>query len=96
MCSVGSGATARSIRSAVTWFWRPKNRRTSVAAGAPAGGDRRQAPRAVPTSAVELMKILARACGYTHLSQFRLHDLVIWKRDVAYLTGVRYGGVVPL
>jgi hypothetical protein len=45
---------------------------------------------------VELMKILARACGYTHLSQFRLHDLVIWKRDVAYLTGVRYGGVVPL
>ena len=48
------------------------------------------------TSAVELMKILARACGHTHLNQFRLHDLVTWKREVAYLTGVRYGGVVPL
>jgi hypothetical protein len=42
------------------------------------------------------MQVLARACGHTHLSQFRKHDLTTWKRDVAYLTGVRYGGVVPL
>ena len=48
------------------------------------------------TSAVELMKILARACGHSHLSQFRRHDLTTWKRDVAYLTGVQYGGVTPL
>jgi glutamate synthase domain-containing protein 2/nitrite reductase/ring-hydroxylating ferredoxin subunit len=45
---------------------------------------------------VELMKILARACGHGHLSGFRLEDLTTWKRDVAYLTGIPYGGVVPL
>ena len=33
-------------------------------------------------SAVELMQVLARACGHTHLNQFRLHDLTTWKRDV--------------
>ncbi len=47
-------------------------------------------------SSVELMQVLARACGHTHLSQFRLHDLTTWKRDVAHLTGVKYGGVTPL
>lgn len=47
-------------------------------------------------ASVELMKVMARACGHTHLNQFRRHDLVTWKRDVAYLTGVTYGGVVPL
>jgi hypothetical protein len=45
---------------------------------------------------VELMQVLARACGHTQLDQFRHHDLTTWKRDVAYLTGVRYGGAVPL
>ncbi|MCP3957649.1 MAG: Rieske 2Fe-2S domain-containing protein [bacterium] len=47
-------------------------------------------------SSVELMQVLARACGHTHLGQFRTHDLTTWKRDVAYLTGVKYGGAVPL
>ncbi len=47
-------------------------------------------------AAVELMKLLARACGHTALDQFRRTDLTTWKRDVAYLTGVAYGGVVPL
>ena len=47
-------------------------------------------------AAVELMEVLAKACGHTHLGQFRLSDLTTWKRDVAYLTGVSYGGVVPL
>ena len=45
---------------------------------------------------VELMKILARACGHGHLNQFCGDDLTTWKRDVAYLTGVGYAGVVPL
>jgi glutamate synthase domain-containing protein 2 len=48
------------------------------------------------TSSVELMKVLARACGHTHLQELRADDLTTWKRDVAYLTGVAYGGVVPL
>jgi len=47
-------------------------------------------------AAVELMEVLARACGHTHLDQFRHSDLTTWKREVAYLTGVRYGGVVTL
>ena len=47
-------------------------------------------------SSVELMKLLARACGHTHLGDFRHEDLTTWKRDVAYLTGVAYGGAVPL
>ena len=47
-------------------------------------------------AATELMKVLNRACGHTHLNQFRRHDLTTWKREVAYLTGVAYGGVVPL
>ncbi len=47
-------------------------------------------------ASVDLMKILARACGHTHLDQFELRDLTTWKRDVAYLTGVPYGGVTPL
>ncbi len=45
---------------------------------------------------VELMQVMARACGHGHLSEFALDDLTTWKRDIAYLTGVRYGGVVPL
>ena len=45
---------------------------------------------------IELMQVLARACGHTHLDQFRQSDLTTWKRDMAYLTGVHYGGVVPL
>jgi glutamate synthase domain-containing protein 2 len=45
---------------------------------------------------VELMKILARACGHAHLNQFCFDDLTTWKRDIAYLTGVNYAGVVPL
>jgi len=40
--------------------------------------------------------VLARACGHARLDQFRREDLTTWKRDVAYLTGVPYGGAVPL
>jgi glutamate synthase domain-containing protein 2/CDGSH-type Zn-finger protein len=47
-------------------------------------------------SVVHLMQTLARACGHTHLQQFCIDDLTTWKRDVAHLTGVRYGGVTPL
>ncbi len=47
-------------------------------------------------ASVDLMKLLARACGHTHLNQMAIDDLTTWKRDVAYLTGVTYAGVVPL
>lgn len=44
-------------------------------------------------ASVELMKILARACGHRHLSDLSVDDLVTWKRDMADLSGVAYGGV---
>jgi glutamate synthase domain-containing protein 2 len=48
------------------------------------------------TASVELMKLLARACGHTHLNQFELEDLTTWKREIALLTGVDFGGIVQL
>lgn len=45
---------------------------------------------------VKLMAVLARACGHRRLADLGVEDLTTWKRDVAYLTGVSYGGVVPL
>ena len=45
---------------------------------------------------VSLMQVLARACGHRRLADFSLDDLTTWKRDVAHLTGVPYGGVTPI
>jgi glutamate synthase domain-containing protein 2/nitrite reductase/ring-hydroxylating ferredoxin subunit len=42
---------------------------------------------------VELMGVLAKACGHDHLSQFTLDDLTTFDRDLSFLSGVRYGGV---
>jgi glutamate synthase domain-containing protein 2/nitrite reductase/ring-hydroxylating ferredoxin subunit len=47
-------------------------------------------------ASVHLMQVLARACGHDHLGKFEAADLTTFDRDMAYLTGVRYGGVVPL
>ena len=46
-------------------------------------------------ASVDLMKILARACGHEHLSEFSVDDLTTWKEAMARLSGVRYAGVVP-
>ena len=45
-------------------------------------------------ASVELMQVLARACGHDHLGGFAVDDLTTFKRDMAGLTGVAYGGVV--
>ncbi|MFQ5650241.1 MAG: glutamate synthase-related protein [bacterium] len=42
---------------------------------------------------VQLMQIMARACGHTHLNQFCQDDITTFKRDLACLAGIRYGGV---
>jgi glutamate synthase domain-containing protein 2/nitrite reductase/ring-hydroxylating ferredoxin subunit len=47
-------------------------------------------------ASAHLMQVLARACGHSHLNQFSLDDLTTYKRDMAYLTGIPYGGVTPL
>jgi hypothetical protein len=38
------------------------------------------------------MQVMARACGHDHLSKFEPDDLVTWKREMADLSGVAYGG----
>jgi glutamate synthase domain-containing protein 2 len=47
-------------------------------------------------TSVELMKILARACGHAHLNQLSVDDLTTWKAEMARLSGVSYGGVGAL
>jgi len=44
-------------------------------------------------SSVELMQVLARACGHRRLSDFNIDDLTTFDRDMAHLTGIEYGGV---
>jgi glutamate synthase domain-containing protein 2/nitrite reductase/ring-hydroxylating ferredoxin subunit len=43
---------------------------------------------------VELMQVLARACGHRHLREFTPDDLTTFKPEMAKLAGVRFGGVV--
>ncbi|MEQ9811530.1 MAG: glutamate synthase-related protein [Azospirillaceae bacterium] len=44
-------------------------------------------------ASTELMQVMARACGHRHLSDFAIDDLTTWKREMADLTGITYGGV---
>jgi glutamate synthase domain-containing protein 2/nitrite reductase/ring-hydroxylating ferredoxin subunit len=44
-------------------------------------------------ASVELMQVLARACGHSHLAEFSLADLTTFHRATAELAGVAYGGV---
>ena len=41
---------------------------------------------------IELMQVLARACGHARLADFCSDDLTSWKREVADLAGIRYAG----
>jgi hypothetical protein len=38
------------------------------------------------------MQILARACGHDHLSGFSQSDLTTWKKEMAELSGIKFGG----
>ena len=42
---------------------------------------------------IELMKILARACGHDHLAKMSRDDLTTWSRDMSALAGIAYAGV---
>jgi len=44
-------------------------------------------------AAVELMQVMARACGHDHLNKLNQHDLATWHREMALLSGVKYSGV---
>jgi len=42
----------------------------------------------------ELMKVIARACGHNDIGKFNQSDLTTFNRDMHYLTGIEYGGVL--
>jgi glutamate synthase domain-containing protein 2 len=44
-------------------------------------------------ASVELMQVMARACGHAHLSEFEHRDLTTWKKDMAEISGVAFGGM---
>jgi glutamate synthase domain-containing protein 2 len=44
-------------------------------------------------SSVELMQLMARACGHQHLNEFTIDDLTTFKTDMAELSGIAFGGV---
>ncbi len=41
---------------------------------------------------VELMKVMARACGHTHLNKFNKHDIASWHKELAELAGIQWSG----
>ncbi len=43
-------------------------------------------------ASVELMQVMARACGHDDLNKFNKDDLATWHRDMALLSGVTYAG----
>ena len=43
-------------------------------------------------ASVDLMQVVARACGHDHLSQFARSDLTSWKKEVAELAGIPFAG----
>ena len=45
------------------------------------------------SASTELMQVIARACGHDHVSKFNQDDLTTWKRDMADLSGVAFGGI---
>ncbi|MBU2994487.1 glutamate synthase-related protein [Octadecabacter sp. 1_MG-2023] len=44
-------------------------------------------------ASVEMMQVLARACGHASLSDLNERDITTWKREMADLSGVRFAGV---
>jgi glutamate synthase domain-containing protein 2/CDGSH-type Zn-finger protein len=44
---------------------------------------------------VELMQVMARACGHDHLCRFHKDDIASWDRDLAELAGIEWSGFSP-
>ena len=44
-------------------------------------------------ASVELMRVLARACGHSALHEFTIDDLTTFDRELSHLAGIAYGGV---
>lgn len=46
-------------------------------------------------ASVDLMKVIARACGHDHLNKFENRDLASWDKDFANLAGIEWSGFSP-
>lgn len=44
-------------------------------------------------ASVDLMKVLARACGHDSLTKFSKNDLTTWKKEMHELSGILFSGV---
>tara|TARA_B110000967_G_scaffold208159_1_gene259456 strand:+ start:1418 stop:2026 length:609 start_codon:yes stop_codon:yes gene_type:complete len=44
-------------------------------------------------ASVDLIQVLARACGHNSLSSFVHRDITTWKKRMTDLSGVRFGGI---
>ena len=44
-------------------------------------------------ASVELMQVLARACGHNDLGDLSHNDITTWKREMADLSGVKFAGI---
>ena len=47
-------------------------------------------------ASVELMQVMARACGHNDLGKFNNNDLATWHREMALLSGVEYSGLMDI
>jgi glutamate synthase domain-containing protein 2 len=43
-------------------------------------------------SSVELMQVMARACGHSHLNQFNQQDIATWNQQMSGLSGIPFAG----
>ncbi len=46
------------------------------------------------TATNELIKVIARSCGYSNISMFNKNDLSTFDRDIYHLTGINYAGII--
>jgi glutamate synthase domain-containing protein 2 len=44
-------------------------------------------------SSVELMKVMARACGHSHLNEFSHEDIATFNKQLSHLSGIEYSGI---
>ena len=44
-------------------------------------------------ASVELMQVMARACGHHSISDFNINDLATWHYDMARLAGIKFSGI---
>ncbi|MCP3676468.1 MAG: glutamate synthase [Deltaproteobacteria bacterium] len=44
------------------------------------------------TSSTELISVMARACGHSHVNQFNKGDIATWNRKLADLSGIEFSG----